>query len=64
MEAKEPLKQGLRWRVDAGENVMFFKDPWLQVPYGFKVLTKNPFLTHSLRVRDLIDQETRRDAEA
>lgn len=32
---------------------------WLKTPYDFKIITKNPFLSHSLWVRDLIDQSTR-----
>lgn len=35
-----------------------WNDPWLAFPYEFKVVTKNPFLAHPMKVCDLIDPNT------
>lgn len=44
LEARELLKQGLRWRLGTGEKVLVWRDAWL---------IKNPFLAHPLQVSDL-----------
>lgn len=49
LKDKELLKQGLRWRIGSGEQMMVFKDPWLKTHY-FEVLINNIFLRPSLRV--------------
>lgn len=59
MEGKELLKQGFRWRVEDREDMLLWTDPWLKITYEFKVITKNMFLQHVMRVRDLIDCSTR-----
>lgn len=38
---KELLKQGFRWWIGEGESVKVWGDAWFQVPYEFKVITKN-----------------------
>lgn len=51
--------QGLRWRVGDGRKVEVWKDPWLLTPYDFKVISRNPFLAHSIMESDLIGPQTR-----
>lgn len=58
-EARELLMQGIRWRVGNGNNIMVSKDAYLGALFNFKIITKNSILAHSMRVADLIDQETR-----
>lgn len=59
MEAKELLKQGLRWRIGNGEKVRVWGEAWLTTPYDFKILTKNLFLEHGMKVCDLLHPVTR-----
>ena len=58
-EGKKILQMGRRWRVGNEDQIRVWHDPWVPVPFDFKVLTRNQFMQHSMWVKDLIDQDQR-----
>ncbi|XP_021833021.1 uncharacterized protein LOC110772850 [Prunus avium] len=53
LKGRQALMAGLRWRIGDGQSVNVQRDPWLPMPYHFKVRTPSPLLPK--RVSDLID---------
>lgn len=49
------LLKGLRWQIGDWKSIRVFLDPWLPMPYSFKLITPLCFLHEQVLVADLIN---------
>ncbi|KAI5337638.1 hypothetical protein L3X38_016909 [Prunus dulcis] len=57
LQGRSVLIAGLRWRVGNGDNIRVKEDPWLPVPYTFKIISHHADMP--IYVRDSIDLVTK-----
>lgn len=60
ISSKELLKKGICWEVGNGENIDFWKDPWIPTLRNFKLISIQPKECRIKKVKDVINPITKK----
>ncbi|KAL3520032.1 hypothetical protein ACH5RR_018181 [Cinchona calisaya] len=57
IKGRKVLMRGIRWRVGNGRSISVWEDPWVPIPYLFKVPNQSRNLRPNARVCEFIDHK-------